>query len=178
MPHINIEVKAKTSMQDEIRNLLKKNNAEYMGTDRQVDVYFNAQNGRLKLRKGEIENYLIYYDRPNQKGAKRSDITLYEVRSKSGLEKVLTKALGIKAVVDKKREIYFIKNVKFHLDKVRGLKDDFVEIEAIDHEGTIGKKVLRKQCNYYKKLFGIKEKDLIDCSYSDMVLKLRGKYES
>ncbi|OGJ12457.1 adenylate cyclase [Candidatus Pacearchaeota archaeon RBG_19FT_COMBO_34_9] len=171
MGHTNIEIKARTSKQDEIRKILKKHNAEYIGTDSQINVYFNVKNGRLKLRKGIIENYLIYYDRINQEGPKQSDIVLYKSNLESALEQILTKALGILIVVDKKREIYFIDNVKIHLDKVKGLKKDFVEIEAIDSEGDIGKKRLLKQCRYYMKLLGIEQKDLIDCSYSDMFLR-------
>ena len=72
------------------------------------------------------------------------------------------------AVVDKKREIYFIDNVKFHIDKVKGL-GNFIEIEAIDKTGKIGKKKLLEQCNYYIKLFGIKNTDLLSNSYSDLL---------
>ena len=57
---------------------------------------------------------------------------------KSSLKEVLTKALGVLTVVDKKREIYFIGNVKFHIDTVESL-GTFIEIEAQDHDGTIGK---------------------------------------
>ena len=37
--------------------------------------------------------------------------------------------MGIKAIVKKKREIYYIRNVKFHIDEVPGL-GSFAEIEA------------------------------------------------
>jgi predicted adenylyl cyclase CyaB len=76
--------------------------------------------------------------------------------------------LGVLVVVDKEREIYFIDNVKFHLDKVKNL-GNFVEIEAIDNK-NIGKEKLLKQCNEYMKLFSIDKKDLIAESYSDMLL--------
>ncbi|HFD33211.1 MAG TPA: CYTH domain-containing protein, partial [Gammaproteobacteria bacterium] len=49
----------------------------------------------------------------------------------------LTAALGIFKIVDKQRRIYFIGNVKFHIDEVKGL-GSFVEIEAIDEDGNIG----------------------------------------
>ena len=41
-------------------------------------------------------------------------------------------------MIDKEREIYFVGNVKIHIDAVRGL-GHFVEIEAIDEEGSIGR---------------------------------------
>ena len=89
----------------------------------------------------------------------------------------LLKTLGQLAVVDKKREIYFIENVKFHLDKVVGL-GNFVEIEAINSEnvdnteGVLSPEVLHAQCRFYVDLFNIQESDLLTNSYSDMVMGL------
>ncbi len=61
MQHLNIEIKARTTRQAEIRSMLKNNNAEFKGTDHQIDTYFHVPNGRLKLREGNIENHLIHY---------------------------------------------------------------------------------------------------------------------
>ena len=82
---------------------------------------------------------------------------------------LLTNALEQKVVVDKQREIYFIDNVKFHIDKVQGL-GNFVEIEAIDNDGSIGKEKLQEQCRYFMGLLEISEEDLMAESYSDMLL--------
>ncbi len=38
-----------------MRNYLLTHGADYKGTDRQTDTYFNVPNGRLKLREGNIE---------------------------------------------------------------------------------------------------------------------------
>ncbi|MFH1471481.1 MAG: hypothetical protein ABIF85_01160 [Nanoarchaeota archaeon] len=59
MSHITIEIKARSNNQDKIRSVLKSKNAEFKGIDHQVDTYFNASFGRLKLREGTIENSLI-----------------------------------------------------------------------------------------------------------------------
>ncbi len=77
---------------------------------------------------------------------------------------------GVLTVVDKKREIYFIDNVKFHIDTVQDL-GTFMEIEAIDDGGDIGKEKLLQQCNEYLKSFEISESDLISVSYSDLLLE-------
>ena len=74
-------------------------------------------------------------------------------------------------IVDKKREIYFIKNVKFHIDTVENL-GTFIEIEAIDIDDSIGKDKLQTQCQEYMKLLDISENDLISCSYSDLILNV------
>ena len=82
---------------------------------------------------------------------------------------MLAKSIGIKTVVDKKREIYYLENVKFHLDNVKGL-GTFIEIEAIDIDGKFGYAKIGQQCSDYKKLLGIKTQDILSHSYSDMLL--------
>jgi adenylate cyclase, class 2 len=169
MNHLNVEIKAKSSNQADIEQLLLEQNPRFMGIDHQIDTYFNVPNGRLKLREGNIENSLIFYDRPNQAGPKKSDIILYSVEPNASLKSILEKTNGVLAVVDKYRKIFFIDNVKFHLDEVLGL-GQFVEIEAIDTEGVLGYEQLLNQCTFYMDLFGIQEEDLLTHSYSDMVM--------
>jgi len=169
LPHLNIEIKARTTEPDKIREILKSNSADFIGVDRQVDTYFNVASGRLKLREGNIENHLIYYERENTRGPKKSSVMLYKNNPDSNLKELLTKALRVLAVVDKHREIYFIGNVKFHLDNVVGL-GTFVEIEAIDKEGTLGNEKLLEQCNYYLNLLLVSKEDLLATSYSDLLL--------
>jgi adenylate cyclase class 2 len=126
--------------------------------------------GRLKLRLGNIEKSLIYYQRPDQAGPKQSDVLLYPVESGSELLEVLKASLGIKVVVDKIREIYFLENVKFHIDTVKGL-GDFVEIEAIDSDGSVGRERLLEQCQYYLNALEIQPSDLVEVSYSDLLME-------
>lgn len=167
--HINFEFKARCFDIDKLESLLKERNPLFIGTDHQIDTYFVVPNGRLKLREGNIENSLIHYSRSNTADAKESDITLYQHQPNSNLKNALTKALGIKVVVDKTRKIYFIENVKFHFDEVKEL-GTFVEVEAIDNDGTIGIEKLKEQCNAYVQLFGITKEQFIAESYSDLVL--------
>jgi len=174
MSFINIEIKARCQNPDHVRYILKDRNAHFKGLDHQIDTYFNCQNGRLKLREGNIEHHLIHYDRADQAGPKKSIVTLYRPQPDSALKEILIKSLGILVVVDKKREIYFIDNIKFHIDTVIGL-GSFVEIEAIDNTGDIGQEKLQKQCEDNIKLFRIQPDDLIESSYSDMLLQLKNK---
>ena len=170
MTQLNIEIKARSSNQDLIRKILKTHNAEFKGVDHQSDTYFKVNSGRLKLREGNIENSLVHYDREDQSGPKQSNVTFYKSVDKSALKEILTKALGVLVIVDKSREIYFIDNVKFHIDSVKDL-GTFVEIEALDAEGSIGKDRLLEQCQYYLDLFKIKQENLISNSYSDLLLE-------
>jgi adenylate cyclase class 2 len=169
MSFLNVEIKARCSNAEFIRDYLQVNNAELKGTDEQTDTYFNVPNGRLKLREGNIENNLIFYERENQAGPKNSKFNLVKITDARGLKEVLTKSNGIKVVVKKKREIYYIKNVKFHIDKVPGL-GSFVEIEAGNILADLDAEKLKSQCDFYMKELGIKPEDLVEISYSDMLL--------
>jgi len=166
---INIEIKARCSEHNRIRELLTSAGADFRGTDRQIDTYFKTNTGRLKLREGTIENNLIRYERENTSSPKQSDFSLYKSENPALLKDMLSKSLGVLTVVDKQREIFFINNVKFHLDRVNNL-GEFIEIEATDSGGTIDKDKLLEQCKYYMQMLGIKESDLIPLSYSDMLI--------
>jgi len=170
MAHINIEIKAKSVNLNIVRDILKSNNAVFIGIDHQIDTYFNVNNGRLKLRGGKIENHLIHYKREDNKAPKQSEVTLFESCPESSLKEILTAALGVLTIVDKKREIFFIDNVKFHIDTVKDL-GTFVEIEAIDSDGAIGGEKLLAQCRFFIDLLAISENDLIADSYSDLLLQ-------
>jgi len=170
MSFVNIEIKARSNSHDQIREYLKSKNADFKGVDHQIDTYFAVPSGRLKLRRGNVENSLIFYNRDNQSGPKQSDVSFSRVDADSNIKEVLSMAFGVLVEVDKKREIYFIDNVKIHIDTVEGL-GTFMEIEAIDYDGTIGTDKLQKQCDFYMKELRVQEKDLLTSSYSDMLLQ-------
>ncbi len=171
MSHLNIEIKVRCHNTDSVRKILNELNAVFKGLDHQTDTYFNSKFGRLKLREGNVENHLIHYNRENEAGPKDSIVTLYQPNSNSSLKEVLTNALGVLVVVKKAREIYLVDNIKFHIDSVEKL-GSFVEIEAIDKAGDIGRERLLEQCKNFMELFKIQDEDLLDCSYSDMLLKI------
>lgn len=168
MRHLNIEIKARCDDLDAIRTVLQAEDADFIGEDRQVDTYFRVPDGRLKLREGTIERSLIHYDRPDQEGPKPSDVTRYEPDAPAGLKDVLTAALGVWVVVAKRREIYFIDNVKIHLDRVDGL-GTFVEIEAIGRDASADPAALRAQCETYMDRFQLTADALVADSYSDLL---------
>jgi predicted adenylyl cyclase CyaB len=173
MSHINIEIKAKCFRPEKVEAFLLENGARYMGLDHQKDTYFHVPSGRLKLRQGNIENSLIFYNRPNESGPKQSDFLLCPVTDGPAQEALLVKALGVKVVVEKHRKIFYIGNIKFHIDEVPGL-GAFVEIEAGNiHDPSLTIEQLREQCNHYMQAFDIQEADLADRSYSDMLLELQ-----
>lgn len=164
-----VEIKARCTQTQRVRDYLRSHGADIRGIDHQTDTYFRVPRGRLKLREGSIENALIYYERTNQKSAKQSNVLLTETQPDSALKAQLTQALGVLVVVKKQREIAFIDNVKFHIDSVEGL-GPFVEIEAIDREGALNRKQLRAQCQSFQAELGIQPHALIAESYSDLLL--------
>ncbi len=170
MTHLNIEFKARALNIANLEEKLRSLDARFIGEDHQKDTYYNVPKGRLKLREGNIENALIWYQREDIAGVKQSDILLYKHTPDDALKKILLKLHGIKIVVDKIRKIYFVENVKFHFDRVEGL-GTFIEVEAIDSTGEIGIEKLKKQCDFYINFFKIKPTDFIKKSYSDMMLE-------
>ena len=168
----NFEFKARSGQLLQQEEKLKCLNPVFLGEDHQIDTYFQVENGRLKLREGNIENALIQYDRENTKGAKASEIILYQHEPNRALKEILSRSLGVKAIVEKKRKIYFIDHIKFHFDQVQGL-GDFIEVEAIDKDGSLGASRLKEHCAQYAAFFEIKETDYVSESYSDLILENR-----
>lgn len=174
--HINFEFKASHRDIAEAEKTLQQQHPVFIGEDHQVDTYFHVPSGRLKLREGTIEHALIFYQRSDVAGAKQSDVTLYQHKPDPALKQILAQSLGVKTVVDKRRRIYFIDNVKFHFDTVAGL-GTFLEVEAIDKDGTIGVEQLKDQCKQYQQLLGVEEKDFIAQSYSDLLLAKKSSFD-
>lgn len=170
MNPINVEFKAKAIDIAALENKLKSLDPFFKGEDNQTDTYFNVPTGRLKLREGNIENALIYYERENTAASKQSNILLYNHQPDKTLKEILIITNGIKVVVDKCRRIYFIDNVKFHFDTVSGL-GTFIEVEAIDKDGNLGIKKITDQCEYYADFLKIKKEDYVAVSYSDLLLQ-------
>ncbi len=175
MKHINFEFKARLRDASQVRATLKRLRARFLGTDHQTDTYFPVSSGRLKIREGRIENALIFYKRANARNARRSTIDMMLLPRRNSVRAILSRAMGVLAVVDKRRQIYFVGNVKIHLDRVRGL-GNFVEVEAITKSGDIHK--VRAQARKFQKLFAISPADIVPFSYSDMILQKRARAAS
>jgi predicted adenylyl cyclase CyaB len=168
MKLLNFEFKAHLHDEAYVRAALKRLRARFLGTDHQVDTYFQVPVGRLKIREGRLENSLVFYQRTNSPQARRSLVELMLLPRRNSVRAILAGALGVLAVVDKRREIYFVGNVKIHLDRVRGL-GTFLEVEAMTRSGDIRK--VRAQAVKFQKLFAISPSDMVPQSYSDLILE-------
>lgn len=167
----NFEFKAKVDALEQYEQKLLALDPLFKGTDHQTDTYFNVPQGRLKLREGNIENALIGYSREDKPDVKQSEVVLYNHTPDPALKNILTKQLGVKAVVEKTRKIYFLGNVKFHFDHVKDL-GTFLEVEAIDDKNAFTRKELEQQCSAYFDFFALPHNSLVNGSYSDLIMAL------
>lgn len=100
-------------------------------TEHQVDIYYPAPHGRLKLRIVDGRHgTLIGYRRPDESGVRRCEYVLAPVAEPGRLADALSLALGERSRVVKERVIHLFCNVRIHLDRVERL-GDFVEFEAV-----------------------------------------------
>jgi predicted adenylyl cyclase CyaB len=167
MKRLNFEFKARLNNEQQVRAALKSLHARLVGTDHQIDTYFRVPSGRLKVREGRIENALIFYYRKNLRRARESSVEMTVLPRRNSVRAILARSLGTLAVVDKRREIYFVRNVKIHLDCVRNL-GKFLEVEAISRTDDVKK--IRSQARKFRQLLGITSKDIVAESYSDLIL--------
>jgi adenylate cyclase class 2 len=177
---INVEIKARCANPEHVRNVLKKSGARRVGLDHQVDTYFSVPKGRLKLRQGTIETNLIHYHRKDGHSPKTSRVHLYQPADPSRLHDLLADALGIRATVRKHREIFFHRNVKFHIDQL-DLLGSFVEIEVIadadpdasrqDDATGADESAMYQICREWMRRLDIDEGDLLPQSYCDMIME-------
>ena len=131
----NIEVKARVDNFETLKARAATLSDTPVETIPQEDTFFNTKQGRLKLRVLAPDlGVLIYYERPDQDGPKRSDYHLAETRDPESLKETLTLALGVRGVVRKTRYLYMVGQTRIHLDDVEGL-GHFMELEVVMQEG-------------------------------------------
>ena len=101
----------------------------------QEDTFFFCERGRLKLRKlSPSEGELIQYDRPDTAGPKGSEYAMVRTDEPDRLVETLSRALGVRGVVRKRRTLLLVGQTRVHLDEVEGL-GSFVELEVVLEEG-------------------------------------------
>ena len=108
----------------------------------------------------------MHYNRQHCGSAMKTEVLLYLKNPSATTIDQICSGKQVLGQVKKLRKIFFIENVKFHIDQLEGF-GQFIEIEAIDLDGTLGIEVLRQQCDFYKELLQIADEDLITDSYID-----------
>jgi len=165
--YADITIKARCTDPAQVESILLQHKVDYVGLDVQTDTFYEADYGRLKHRQGNIENVLIHYKRERSGNAHQTEVLIYLKNPGSATVAQICSGRKMLAQVRKLRKIFFIDNVKFHIDHLEG-RGHFIEIEAIDLDGSLGVEMLRQQCDYYKELLEITDEDLINDSYIDL----------
>ena len=164
----NIEIKARVDDFDALKARAEALSDQPLRIISQEDTFFNTEKGRLKLRVLAPDlGQLIYYERPNQDGPKRSDYYLSETDDPANLKSTLSMALGVRGVVRKTRYLYMVGQTRIHVDNVEGL-GHFMELEVVmreeqdDAEGqAIAEDLMRR--------LGVREDALIEGAYMDLI---------
>lgn len=164
----NIEIKARLADLPRTRALVATISDTPPQTLRQRDTFFQCVHGRLKLRElatGPAE--LIFYSRPDEAAARRSDYEITKVVNPDSLRDVLTRALGAGQIVEKTRVLYLVGQTRVHLDSVLGL-GDFLELEVMLRPGQDAAEGRAIATDLMHRL-GIRDSDLCSTSYADMI---------
>src|SRR5689334_19062289 len=107
----NIELKTKYGDLDRAKEVLRGMGAREQAAMSQVDTYFNAPRGRLKLREMGDRVELIWYEREDSARTRGSDYVVARVTDVEGVRSALVGAMGVKVVVKKRREWFLWHNV-------------------------------------------------------------------
>ncbi len=148
----NLELKHFCKDFGPVRKVLKNLGAKKEIVKTQKDYFFHISpenkgvEPRLKLRIEKTGQTLVYYERPGFVKGKETaaDIKLYEVKDKTLLP-FLQRSLGVKAIVEKKREVWRKDHTVFHLDTVKGVGNIFeVELQRLGKITQADKKLFQE----------------------------------
>jgi adenylate cyclase, class 2 len=169
-PRRNLELKAADPDPPRSLRVCADLGAEDHGVLEQTDTYFEVPTGRLKLRRRPgAATELIAYQRPDTAGQKESRYELVEIDDADGLERALTMALGVVAVVRKSRRLFLLDGVRIHLDAVEDL-GTFIEFEAVAGPDDTDLTRFESRLNSLRGAFAITDDALIPQSYCDLLL--------
>ncbi len=97
----------------------------------QEDTFFDCASGLLKLRDfGDGPGELIHYQRQRGGGPRLSRYSICPVTHVAALREMLGTALGVRAVVRKRRLVLLVGQTRIHFDDVEGL-GRFIELEVV-----------------------------------------------
>jgi predicted adenylyl cyclase CyaB len=140
-------------------------------TERQEDIYYKVNTGRLKLRIiNSSHGTLIYYNRSNKTGKRVSDYLLSHIPEPSELSKTLGILFKETVRVKKNREIFRTDEIRVHIDNVSRL-GKYLEFEVIFNSFKKAEKAMKGLIEHFK----LDEKCFIKGSYSDLLLNKKEK---
>jgi predicted adenylyl cyclase CyaB len=170
----------------------QKNDAAYIHTLQQRDIYFNVPSGRLKLREWSVQEdvqrmpkytkehnnkqeayengssgaLLVAYIRPNDESSRVSDYLISPITDPTTFLPLLTTTLGTWMTIEKTRVLYRYGRTRIHFDRVTGL-GSFVELETEFADASSNDDVTAEH-DTVKKFLQLDLLPTIAYSYSDL----------
>jgi predicted adenylyl cyclase CyaB len=164
----NIEIKARVRDIAALRASAERLSGQPCTVLLQEDTFFHTPHGRLKLRVlAPDQGQLIYYERADAAGPKRSEYFVSPTDDPASLHAVLALCLGVRGVVRKRRSLFTVGNTRIHLDEVEGL-GSFLELEVMLGPGQSeegGRAIARELMSK----LGIQKSDLVEGAYMDLL---------
>ncbi len=168
----NIEIKARVSNPEELESRVGAMADGPGDTIFQEDTFFMIERGRLKLRTLSADRgELIYYERTDSAGPKRSDYLIARTADPVSLETVLAAAHGVRGVVRKRRKLFMVGQTRVHLDEVDGL-GSWMELEVVLEKGQSSADGAAIAAGLMREL-GIADSDLVEGAYIDLLERKR-----
>ena len=146
-----------------VRRVLRAIGAQRVGAKRQTDVYYRVPVGRLKLREEGGRRSLIAYADAYSGGLRAVRYRVADAQDRA-IGALLAEALGVSAVVRKRREVWRKGRVLFNLDRIEGVGQVF-EAEVKLAEGDDGEAETERLLALLAAHLG----DLIEGSNEDLV---------
>jgi predicted adenylyl cyclase CyaB len=169
-PARNVEIKARVDDPEALRARVAALATAAPVVIGQRDTFFTVAHGRLKLRRfDDGMGELIFYEREDTTGPKTSTYSRSPCSDAAGMEAVLARALGVRGVIDKRRELFMIGRTRVHLDDVRGL-GHFLELEVVLGESEAAADGEREARDLLAKL-GVTAAALVAPAYIDLLLE-------
>ncbi|MDP8207504.1 MAG: class IV adenylate cyclase [Candidatus Electryonea clarkiae] len=170
----NIEIKAKANDFQRQITIAKKISDDPPQHLFQEDTFFNVSTGRLKLREfGDGTGELIKYERSDSIEPSESNYIIYPTDNPDTLKEALTKALGVRSVVRKKRIVYHTGQTRIHFDDVEDL-GLFIELEVVLEPGEKNDYSIKIAEELMTNL-EINHQDLVESAYVDLLENKRLK---
>ncbi len=190
----NFEFKARLEDAHAVQTEMARRGAEIISIMLHTDTYFPVSHGRLKLREISFvpipnaksalpspHSELIFYQRAEDAGVKRSDYLITPVAHAESMRVLLASALGTRVAVIKRRTLYLLgyeqnpyvpqaPHIRVHLDTVEQL-GSFVEVEAVVGEG-IAPELAQAEAQSLLAAFGVRDQ-LVNASYVDLLERTR-----
>jgi homotetrameric cytidine deaminase len=168
-PHRNVELKARDHDPEATLAAALGHGAQDQGVLRQIDTYFAAREGRLKLREQDDAATLIAYARADEAAARTSAYHLVDVPDPAALAAALDASLGTVVVVEKFRRLLLWQDVRIHLDAVEGL-GTWVELEAVAPPDSDLAAEHRKVAEL-REVLSMRDADVVATGYAAMLLE-------